>query len=107
MAKAITISSANKLLPGPMGLGAKVIQGHLSLGPASEAVHHSDVKLNTIKALYVEQNAIGSFVTVSVTTPGSFDNYASLTAYNLDGTGGYLAVRTAGTLNARFVAFGE
>lgn len=107
MAKTFTISSANRLLPGPEGVGGKVVQGHLSLGPASEAVHHSDVRLNTIKALFIEQNAIGSYIVVTVSGPGTYDNYASLAAYNLDGTGGYLVARSAGTFAGRFMAIGE
>lgn len=106
MAKTFANLSAGKLMPGPMGLGVKVVEGTLSLGPASEAVHHSDVKLNTIRALHIMQTTPGSFVTVDVVAAGSYDNYASLIAYNLDGTGGYLATRSAGTLNAHFVAFG-
>jgi len=107
MAKTFTISSTNRLPPGPAGMGAKVVQGHLSLGPAKEAIHHSDVELNTIKALFIEQHTIGSYTIVSLVEPGTYDNYASLTAYNLNGTGGYPAARTAGTINARFLAFGE
>lgn len=107
MAKTFTINSENRMPPGLAGMGARVVQGHLSLGPVKEAVHHSDVNLNTIKALFIEQNTIGSFIVVSLVAPGTFDNYASLTSYNMQGTGGYLAERTAGTVNVRFAAFGE
>ena len=93
--------------PGPHGLGAKVVQGHMTLGPRKEAVHHSDVGLNTIKALFIEQNDIGSYTVVSVVAAGTYDNYASLAVYNLEGTGGYPALRTAGTLGAAFLAIGE
>lgn len=107
MAKSFTISSSNRMPPGPHGLGAKVVQGYMALGPVSEAVHHSDIGLNTIKALFIEQNDIGSIALVGLIAAGTYDNYASLTVYNLEGTGGYPAVRTAGTIGARFMAFGE
>ena len=107
MTKLFTISSEDKFYPGFTGMGAKVVQGHMSIGPASEAVHHSDVNLNTIKELLIEQNAIGSLVFVDVSAPGSYDNYASLTAYDMLGTGGYAATRTAGTLGVQFIAIGE
>ena len=94
--------------PGLSGMGAKVVQGHLSLPPTEEAIHHSDVHLNTIKALFIEQNTIGSFIVVDVVAPGTYDNYASLTSYNLQGTGGYLVERTGTqSVNVRFAAFGE
>lgn len=105
MAKSFTISSKNRMPPGPAGMGAKVVQGYLTLGPVSEAVHHSDVELNTIKALFIEQNNLGSFTVVDVVAAGTYDNYATLEAWNL--TGATPAVRTAGTLGARFIAFGE
>jgi hypothetical protein len=107
MAKSFNIESINRLPPGPHGLGAKVVEGYMTLGPCKEAVHHSDLGLNTIKALFVENNDINSHTIVNVSAPGTYDNYASLTVYNLMGTGGYPAVRTAGTLGARFLAIGE
>ena len=113
MTKVFDILSENRLLPGPEGMGAKVVQGHMKIEPASEAVHHSDVNLNTIKALFIEQPAIGSFVVVDVVARGTYDNYASLTAYyigSLAGTlvlGGYPQAKTSGAIDLAFMAFGE
>ena len=107
MTKNTTIVSKSKMRPGPSGMGAKVIQGHMTLVPTREAIQHSDVELNTINALFIEQNTPGSWTVVDVVAPGTYDNYASLTTYNLNGTGGYIAVRTAGTQNVHFMAVGE
>jgi len=106
MAKTFTITSKNRMVPGPSGMGAKVVSGNLSMGPASEAVHHSDVELNTINVLLVDQHTLGSYTAVRLFSPGTYDNYASLISYNL-GTGGPPIERSAGTLNARFLAMGE
>ena len=100
------IHSANRMPPGPSGMGAKVVEGHLSLCPAKEAVHHSDVELNTIKALFVASPSIGSMVTVDVVAAGTYDNYASLQLYNM-GTGGPPVIYTTGSLEAKFLAIGE
>lgn len=113
MTKIFNLYSENRMLPGPEGMGAKLVQGHMKIEPASEAVHHSDVHLNTIKALFIEQPAIGSFVVVSLIAPGTYDNYASLTVYyigSLTGTmvlGGYPQAKTSGAIDLRFLAFGE
>ncbi len=107
MAKSFNIESINRLPPSPQGMGAAVVEGYMILGPVSEAVHHSDLKLNTIKALFLENNDINSHALVNVSAPGTYDNYASLTVYNLMGTGGYPAVRTTGSIGVRFMALGE
>ncbi|GAH25141.1 unnamed protein product [marine sediment metagenome] len=109
------IHSANRMLPGPSGMGAKVVQGHLSLIQKTEAVHPDDVKLNTIKALFVASPSIGSMVTVRVFAAGTVDrwmdhgtahpNFASLQLFDMSGS--EAPVDLAGTLEAEFLAFGE
>lgn len=107
MTKTFVIRAETKVRPGIAGMGAKLVHGEMTIVPTREAVHVSDVGFNSIKGLYIEQNTIGSHIIVSLVGPGSYDNYASLQSYNLNGTGGYPAIRTAGTLKANFVCFGE
>ncbi|MBW2560556.1 MAG: hypothetical protein JRE40_06830 [Deltaproteobacteria bacterium] len=99
-----TIDLKGKTVP-PHGVGARVVQGRMTIAPASEAVHSSDVELRTIQALMVQSPAIGTAVFVSVSAPGSYDNYASLTAYNLATAGAPVAA--AGSHTLTFVAVGE
>lgn len=106
MTKTVVIRAKSKLIPGPSGMGAKLVHGEITIVPTREAVHVSDVELNSIKALFIEQSTIGSYVTVKLVGPGSYDNYASLQSYNLNGTGGYPAIRTAGTLKTNFMCLG-
>jgi len=89
----------------PHGVGPRVIQGRMTIAPASEAVHSGDVELRTIQALVVQSPSIGTAVFATVSAPGSYDNYASLTAYNLATTGAPV-VRT-GSATLTFVAVGE
>jgi len=89
----------------PHGTGAKFIIGSMSIAPASEAVHVDDVELQTIQALFIQQNPFGTLIGVSVNAPGSYDNYASLTAYTLSTAGAPTAI--AGSHTIRFLAVGE
>lgn len=119
MTKAFTITSKNRIISGPSGMGAKVVTGYMLMEPASEAVHPSDVELNTIKALLVEQNFPGTYVVVDLYAPGTVHrweegvgtyhpNFASLVAYNLVTDAGTAPVkRAAGSVGLRFAAFGE
>jgi len=107
MTVTVTIQSENKLLPGPKGMGAKLVQGYVHIEQYSAALHAKDVHLNTIKAIFFEQYTLGSFIIVSLSAPGTYGNYASLTAYNLSGTGGYAIAQGSNAINAHFVAFGE
>lgn len=105
------IRSANRMPPGPSGMGAKVVQGHVSIRSYKEAVHPSDVKLNTIKALFVETGYVGTLATVRVVEPGTFGNYASLALFDMTGTQP-VEITTgtddgATTIEAEFLAFGE
>lgn len=111
------IHSANRMPPGPSGMGAKVVEGHLSLCSAKEAVHPDDVKLNTIKALFVASPSIGSMVTVTVAAAGTFDrwlepvgtyhpNYASLQVFDMSGSEAPVEL-TTGSLETKFLAYGE
>jgi len=104
MTKTFEIRSESKMESGPAGMGPAVVQGKMTLVPTREAVHCSDVKLNTIRCLLLEQNTNGSMVTVSLVGPGSYDNYASLKSYDGAGTA---RLRTAGTLTTNFLAVGE
>lgn len=104
MTKTFDIRGQNKFQPGPAGLGQAVVQGKLTMVPTREAIHCSDVNLNSIKSVLIEQNTNGSLIFVSVIAPGSYDNYASLKSYDLAGTN---RLRAAGTLSANFFAIGN
>jgi len=106
MTVVVTFQSENRFLPGPSGMGAKLVQGHLQIEPYSVALHAKDLRLNTIKALFFENYTIGSVVITEISAPGTYDNYASLTTYNL-GTGEAPVAKAAGIFNAHFIAFGE
>jgi hypothetical protein len=106
MTKTIVIRAKSKITPGPAGMGAKLVHGEMTLVPTREAIHCSDLGVNSIKGLYIEQNAIGSIVTVSLIGPGSYDNYASLKTYQT-GASGTLVLNTVGTLKVNFLALGE
>lgn len=103
MTKTTIIRSKNKMPPGITGMGAAVVQGNLTIVPTREAIHCTDVELNQIKAIFLEQATNGSMVTVSLIGPGSYDNYASLKSYDGAGTN---RLRAAGTLNINFLAIG-
>ena len=104
MTKTIVIRAKSKLLPGPSGMGAKIIHGEMTIVPTREAVHCSDLGFNSIKGLFIEQNSNGSQVIVKLVGPGSYDNYASLQSYDGAGTN---RLRTLGSLKANFLAVGE
>jgi len=105
----VTFESENRFPPGPAGMGAKLVQGHIKIEPYSAAIHAGDLHLNTIKALFLEQYTVGSFTIVNLVAPGTYDNYASLTSYDIFGTGdgGYPQDKVSGYLNTHFLAFGE
>jgi hypothetical protein len=107
MTKTFVIRAKTKVKSGPSGMGAKFVHGEMTIVPTREAIHCADLGFNSIKAVFIEQLTIGSFVTVNLVGPGSLDNFASLRSYNLNGTGGYPVIRTEGTLKANFLAFGE
>ena len=109
MTVTVTFESRDRFPPGPTGMGAVLVQGHLQIEPYSAALHAKDLHLNTIKALFLEQYTIGSFTIVNLVEPGSYDNYASLTSYDIFGTadGGYPQDKVSGVLNTHFLAFGE
>lgn len=102
----VTFQSENKFPPGPSGMGAKLVQGHLKIEPYSVALHAKDLHLKTIKSLIFEQYTIGSVTITNISAPGTYDNYASMTTYNL-GTGEAPVAKAAGVLNSHFIAFGE
>ena len=77
MTVTVTFESRDKFPPGPAGMGATLVQGHVKIEPYSVALHAKDLHLNTIKALFLEQYTIGSFTIVDVVAPGTYDNYAS------------------------------
>lgn len=104
MTKTFDIRSRNKIESGPSGMGPAVIQGKLTLVPTREAIHCSDIDLNVIKFVSIEQNTNGSMVFVNLVAPGSYDNYASLKSYDLAGTN---RLRAAGTLSANFLIMGR
>jgi hypothetical protein len=104
MTKTIVIRSRSKTQSGPAGMGFAVIRGNMTIVPAHETIHCSDVDLKSMKCVLIEQNTIGSRVVTSLVGPGSYDNYASLQVYDGAGTN---RLRTAGTLNVNFLIMGE
>lgn len=104
MAKSFSLQLKGKL-DIPHGTGAKVIQGRMSMSPASEAVHVDDVELQTIQALFIQPQPFGTFIGVSVSTPGTYGNYASLVAYAISAVGTPAAI--AGSHTLTFLAVGE
>lgn len=110
MAKTITISSKNRMIPGPSGMGAKVVQGHFSMLASDNALHHNDVELNTITALFIEQAGIGTtnpLILVDLVAPGTYNNLASLNAFNINVGGTPRPITGTAPLKGRFIAFGE
>lgn len=104
MAKTVTLKLKGRT-PVTHGRGPRVIEGLMSLAPASEALHAEDVELRSIDALFIEQTAIGSFIETKLVNPGSYGNYASFAMMNL-ATGEVPAAR-AGSVSVRFLALGE
>lgn len=91
--------------PVTHGKGPRIIEGLMSLAPASEAMHAKDVELRSIHAVFIEQRSAGSFIETNLVNPGSYGNYASFAVMNV-GTGAD-AVAVAGSTTARFLAIGE
>jgi len=91
-------------------MGAKVVQGHFSIRASDVTLRTEDIELNTINALFIQQDSIGTFIIASMVAPGTYNNYASLAGYNI-GTG-MVPIQVTGTregsaLSAHFLAIGE
>lgn len=106
MAKAFTIELEGKT-PKPFGVGPKLVMGVATFNHATEAIHASDINLKNIKALFFMEEFAGSHPIVTLDSPGSYQNYASVVCRDLVGTTAAGTVVAAGDLTSRFLAIGE
>ena len=106
MASTFSIDLAGKTAK-PYGPGMKVVAGQMDLAHISglETVNAYDVGLKKLYYLSVSSGTTsGKVVQASILTPGSMDNAATVTVYDLLGT----VLATDGTIvDASFLAVGE
>jgi len=96
----------------PYGMGMRVVAGEVKIKPLLEAIHAKDLELKSIHALQVNANFGGTLchagsmlvAQAAVSEPGSFDNYASVAAYQQKAASQAAA---SGTFTLQFMALGE
>ena len=95
----------------PYGAGMRVVAGEVKIKPLTEAIHAKDLDLKSIHTIQLNANN-GTFSFAGtmlvahavVNEPGSYDNYASVSAY-LQKAGDQAA--KSGTFTLQFMALGE
>jgi len=99
--------TANKLIgrTSPThGTGMRMITGAITLDPTREAIHCSDVGLKTIQSVHMLNNSFATCAFPFVSTPGTYDNLASLVVYDRRFA---TYVAKSGTLTFRVLVAGE
>lgn len=104
MAKSFTVALKGKTVKA-YGIGMRVVEGEVTIDFVREAIHAKDIDLKTIHSLFMSDYGIGTALFVNVGTPGTYDNWASVTAYNIATAVAPVAV--SGTHTVRFMAIGE
>lgn len=103
----VNIQLEGRLVRPATGPGAKIIQGVVILGTASEALHASDMGLMKMHTVLVQPGGAGTFITCDLASPGSARNYASFTAYGLGVNAGTLNAVSAGSTTLYLAVIGE
>jgi len=98
----------------PYGVGMRVVAGEVQIKPTAEAIHAASLDMKTIHTIQLNSNFGGTFnyagslvvAHAAVSEPGSYDNYASVVAYQFREGAGSIGTRT-GTYTLQFSAIGE
>jgi hypothetical protein len=112
MANTVYLQTRKPGIRSPAGAGEKIIRGTSLITPGTDALWAQECNLKTIRKLYVQSRGVpGTFVWPIVSTPGTFNNYASFYVARGRVANGTIALcnggMNAGTHILDWVAFGD